>query len=199
MDASIKLMRSQGYNATTVDDICSEAGVTKGGFFHYFSSKQDIAQAALERFREGMTSDYAQAPFRQLADPLDRVLGRLDYAIRSAVESHLTKGCLIGMFAQELSSTHPELREACQQAFLRIAKDLETDLVKARAVHSPKFDFDPKHLSLLYVSVIQGSLMMAKAAGNNDVLRQNLEQFRNQVQNLFSRRANTKTPVQSRN
>ena len=45
-------MRARGYNATTVDDICADAGVTKGGFFHYFKSKDDIAHAALTHFHE---------------------------------------------------------------------------------------------------------------------------------------------------
>ena len=71
VDAGVKLMRRQGFNATTVDDICSAAGVTKGGFFHYFKSKEDIAKAAVVRFREGKRQDFDNAPFRKLADPLD--------------------------------------------------------------------------------------------------------------------------------
>ena len=80
VDAGVSLMRKQGYNATTVDDICSAAGVTKGGFFHYFKSKEDIAKAAVVRFREGKRQDFDNAHFRKLADPLDRVFGRLDFA-----------------------------------------------------------------------------------------------------------------------
>jgi TetR/AcrR family transcriptional repressor of nem operon len=41
VDAGVALMRQRGFSATTVDDICAEAGVTKGGFFHYFKSKED--------------------------------------------------------------------------------------------------------------------------------------------------------------
>src|SRR5271167_651780 len=78
VDAGVGLMRKQGFNATTVDDICSAAGVTKGGFFHYFKSKEDIAKAAMARFRDGKRQDFDNAPFRKLADPLDRVYGRLD-------------------------------------------------------------------------------------------------------------------------
>src|SRR6266851_2140173 len=121
VDAGVKLMRGQGFNATTVEDICSTAGVTKGGFFHYFKSKEDIAKAALLRFRERKSQNFQDASFRKFADPLDRVFGRLDFAVEAAGgKAHLTKGCLIGMFAQELSFTHPELRSACQNSFSRI-------------------------------------------------------------------------------
>jgi TetR/AcrR family transcriptional repressor of nem operon len=188
VDAGVSLMRKQGFNATTVDDICSAAGVTKGGFFHYFKSKEDIAKAAVVRFREGKRQDFDNAPFRKLADPLDRVYGRLDFAKESTGGGkHLTKGCLIGMFAQELSFTNPELRNACQDSFARMAKDFEKDLADAKSLHAPKADFDPKNLAMLYVTIIQGSLMLAKAAEANAVLHENIEQFRRYLQGLFGR------------
>jgi len=193
VDAGVSLMRTRGFNATTVDDICTSAGVTKGGFFHYFKSKDELAKAALERFREGKASDFANAPFRKLADPLDRVLGRLDYVKESyGSPSQVTKGCLIGMFAQELSSTNPVLRNVSQEAFLRVAADFEKDLAEAKALHAPGVDFNPKKLSLFYVSIIQGGLLMAKAATSNAVLMDNIEQFRTHIQNLFGLTAGSK-------
>ena len=145
VEAGVNLMRKQGFNATTVDDICSAAGVTKGSFFHYFKTKQEVAEAAVTAFREGKVRDFANAPFRKLADPLDRIFGRLDFAIEAAGgASNQTKGCLIGVFAQELAFTNPELRDLCQAAFLRTAADIEKDLAEAKALHAPKADFDPK-------------------------------------------------------
>ncbi|HEV2211084.1 MAG TPA: TetR/AcrR family transcriptional regulator [Verrucomicrobiae bacterium] len=187
VDAGVNLMRQRGFNATTVDDICSEAGVTKGGFFHYFKSKDDLAAAALVRFHETKAAEFAQAPFRRLSDPLDRVFGRLEFAKQSVGGTKgVTRGCLIGMFAQELSLTHAPLRTICQDKFADIAKDFEQDLADAKALHAPGATFDPKSLATLYVSIIQGSLMLAKASESNRVLFDNLEQFRLYLQSLFS-------------
>jgi TetR/AcrR family transcriptional repressor of nem operon len=193
VDAGVKLMRARGFNATTVDDICATAGVTKGGFFHYFKSKEEIAKAAVTRFRDGKAKDFQDAPFRRLADPLDRVFGRLDFAKESSGGSkHLTKGCLIGVFAQELSFTHPEFRKACQDSFLRTAQDFEKDITEAKSVHAPKADFDPKNVAMLYVSIVQGSLMLAKASETNAVLHENIEQFRRYLQGLFGQTQRTR-------
>src|SRR5712671_7236578 len=139
LDAGVTLMRSRGFNATTVDEVCAAAGVTKGGFFHYFKSKEDLATAAVTRFHELRAGESADAAFRRLADPLDRVFGRLDFAKEaSGGAKGLTKGCLMGMFAQELSFTHPELRSLCQDKLARIAKDFETDLAEAKALYAPR-------------------------------------------------------------
>jgi TetR/AcrR family transcriptional repressor of nem operon len=43
LDASLRLVRERGYNATSVDEFCQAAGVTKGAFFHHFRSKEELA------------------------------------------------------------------------------------------------------------------------------------------------------------
>lgn len=186
VEAGVKLMRMRGYNATTVDDICLTAEVTKGAFFHYFKSKEDIAKAAILRFSDSRSETSQTAPYREISDPLQRVYGRLDYIKESVGGSkHLTKGCLIGMFAQELSFTNPVLRNTCQEAFLRMANDFEKDLAAAKTVYAAGADFSPKSLALFYVSIFQGSSMMAKASESNAVLLDNIELFRRYLQSFF--------------
>jgi TetR/AcrR family transcriptional repressor of nem operon len=187
VDAGMNLMRASGYNATTVDDICAAAGVTKGGFFHYFKSKDELAQAALEAFFAGKARDYQAAPFRRLADPLERILGRLDFveAASGTASKHVTKGCLIGVFAQEMAFTNSALREACQGYFSRMAGDFEKDLTEAKAAYAPKSNFEPKSVAWLYLAIVQGSLLLAKVAGNNSVLAVNIDQFRQYLQGVL--------------
>ena len=49
VDAARELMLAKGYTATSVDDICTAAGVTKGSFFHYFTDKEHLGRVAAER------------------------------------------------------------------------------------------------------------------------------------------------------
>ena len=142
--------------------------------------------AALAHFHEDRMKSYEDAPFRKLADPLDRVFGRLDF-VKASVggDHHVTKGCLIGMFAQELAVTNPEIGGVCQNYFSRMVRDFSHDLAEAKAAHAPAAKFDPKGLAQFYLSIVQGSLMLAKIAGNNEVLHDNIEQFRSHLKCLF--------------
>src|SRR6516162_5022333 len=72
LDAALELMLAKGYTATSVDDVCTAAGLTKGSFFHYFESKEDLGKAVAERFYAGMHASLQSAPFLQEPDPLDR-------------------------------------------------------------------------------------------------------------------------------
>src|SRR4249919_4330325 len=74
LDAALHVIRAKGYSASTVDDVCARAGVTKGSFFHHFKSKDELALAAVQHFSAMAQGLFATAPYHQHADPLDRLL-----------------------------------------------------------------------------------------------------------------------------
>ena len=49
LSKATELFRMQGFQATSIDDVCAAAHVTKGAFFHYFKSKKALAKACLGR------------------------------------------------------------------------------------------------------------------------------------------------------
>lgn len=48
IESAIKLFSNRGYNAASVDNICAEAGISKGAFYHHFESKQALFLALLD-------------------------------------------------------------------------------------------------------------------------------------------------------
>ena len=48
LDSAIKLFSTRGFNAASVDEICAEAGLSKGAFYHHFESKQALFLALLD-------------------------------------------------------------------------------------------------------------------------------------------------------
>src|SRR5262245_33438101 len=83
-DAAQELMLAKGYSATSVDEVCQAAGLTKGSFFHYFPGKEDMGIAVAERFYAARRQAFEEAPFRRLPDPLDRALGQVDFFLEMA-------------------------------------------------------------------------------------------------------------------
>src|SRR5260221_12834426 len=79
LDAALTVIRTKGYSATTVDDICNAAGVTKGSFFHHFKSKDELALGAAQHFSDMADGPFAQAPYHAVSHPAERVLGYIDF------------------------------------------------------------------------------------------------------------------------
>ena len=75
----MQVIRAKGYSAMTIDDVCLAAGLTKGSFFHHFKSKEELALAAAGHFAAMADSLFAQARYRGLHDPLERLLGYVDF------------------------------------------------------------------------------------------------------------------------
>ena len=107
LDAAVDVIRARGYSATTVDDICEAAGVTKGAFFHHFESKEELAVSAARYFASMSDHLFSTAPYRVLADPVDRLLAYVEFR-KALLQGELPEfTCLHGTMVQEAYRKHP--------------------------------------------------------------------------------------------
>jgi TetR/AcrR family transcriptional repressor of nem operon len=176
------LMLTQGYEATALDEICEKAGLTKGSFFHYFKSKEDLAKALLTRKCSNLqkTKEELYGP-----DPLKRVYGQINMAIEMSKNPKIAKGCLKGMLAQEMSDTHPEIRRICQEYFNNMAEGFAVDLRAAKAKYAPKALFDPLSVAKHFVAILQGSLILVKTYQDHRLAIESIKHFKKYVESLF--------------
>lgn len=182
LDAAIKLMLAQGFEATSVDEIIDEAGATKGSFFHFFKNKEDMGKVALERFVSRQLEMFQSAPFQKEKDPLVRVLGWIDAVISAFQNPAMPKSCLLGNFSQELAPTHPDFQALCSQAFSRSAEGIARDLAAAGRADSAR-------LADLFLTIIQGSLILMKAKKDVSIGVENMRHFKSYIESQFPRKA----------
>jgi hypothetical protein len=97
------------------------------------------------------------------------------------------QSCLLGNLAQELAHTHPRFRASCDEKFSGFARFIQTTLDEAKTKHRAKMDFDPESVSLMFVSLMQGSILLAKTMQDGKLIAHNLEHFRSYVDTLFGK------------
>jgi TetR/AcrR family transcriptional repressor of nem operon len=187
LNAAIQLMKERGYNGTSVDDICRAAGVTKGSFFHYFSSKEDLARAAIAHSAMQVDAQTEAAGYRNRLDPKERVLGYVEYRKEEFKADIATMSCLSGGLVHEVFVAHPNLRERCAEEMLGRAAQLEADLRAAKALYAPKAEWDVKSLAVHIQAVLQGAFVVAKATGNAAVAADSVEHLYCYVNQLLPR------------
>lgn len=186
LDAAVALIRTQGYSATTVDDLCAAAGVTKGAFFHHFKSKDELGVAAADHWSETTAALFAGAPYHDHADPLERLLAYLDFrkAILQGGVPDFT--CLVGTMVQETYETTPAIREACERSITGHAATLEADIAAALRDRNMAPGWTAKSLALHTQAVIQGAFILAKATGEAEVAADSIAHLRRYIELLFS-------------
>ena len=186
LDAALMVIREKGYTDTTVDDLCREAGVTKGAFFHHFKSKEELAVAAAGHFGAMAAGLFGAAPFASLTDPLERLLGYIDFRRSGSSGDLVDCTCLLGTMAQETFITHPAIRDACAAEMLGHAATLEADIAAAMAASGRSFDFTAESLARHTQAVLQGAFVLAKATGGPEIAEESIDHLRRYVSLLLA-------------
>lgn len=183
--ATIDLVRAHGYSATRVEDVCSAAGVTKGSFFHHFSSKEELAIAAAGQWDERALQLFSQASYHRLPDARDRLLGYIDFR-RELLSGDIWEwSCYAGTTIQEVHETYPGIRAAC-------ATSIEHHLVFLRAMiddvlrEHPADGVSAASLAVHMQAVIQGAFVMAKARQDRQAAVDSIDHLRRYVEMLFA-------------
>jgi TetR/AcrR family transcriptional repressor of nem operon len=176
VDVGTDLFRRTGYVATSVDEICTAAGVTKGAFFYHFPSKESLAEACLRRWQEQMETLHRLAAYQSIDDPVQKVLASIDFMIEVFSNPDVQKSCLAGTTVQEVSESNPILRDAAQTCFVQgeaCFQSLLDDACRSRGVM-----LDTASLARHWMGTIQGALLLWKASRDTKVISENLTHFK---------------------
>jgi TetR/AcrR family transcriptional regulator, transcriptional repressor for nem operon len=186
LNAALDVIRAKGYNASRVEDVCEAAGLTKGSFFHHFSSKEDLVLEAAEHWNAMTGGFFANAPYHSAGGALERLLAYVDFR-KSLLRGELPDyTCFVGTMVQEVYGTHPSIREACEQSISGHAATLEGDIAEAVEQHGVHGEWTARSLALYTQAVIQGAFILAKAKGGPEVAVDCLDHLRRYIEMLFT-------------
>ena len=186
LDAALGLVRSKGYTATTDDEICTAAGVTKGAFFHHFRSKDELAVAAVERWSTTTGALFAGAPYHEPSDPVERVLAYIDFRRSLIAGEPAGFTCFAGTLVQEMYDARPAIRDACAACIRDHAATLVADIaaaMRARGLNGQ--GWTAESLALHTQAVLQGAFILAKANGGAAAAIDSVDHLRRYVELLF--------------
>ena len=187
LGAALNVIRAKGYAATTVDDICQAAALTKGSFFHHFKSKDDLALAAAAWWGELTEGFFAAAPYHHSPDPLERLLGYVDFRGEILQGELAEYTCLLGTLVQETYATHPDIRAACDKGMSNHIALITQDVAAAKQLYAPDAPWSPESVGYFIQSVLQGAFIFAKAKQGPEIVREDLAHLRRYLGLIFNR------------
>lgn len=155
MEAAIKLFSKRGYNKASVDDICKEAGISKGAFYHHFKSKQALFLALLDGWLQ--TIDHAIEASRNKTAP--ETFMQMTEAFPFIFE---TAGAGLPMFLEFWlqASRDKKIWEAGIAPYRRYHKYF-TALIKKGVEEGSFVEVDPELASRMIVSSAIGILLQS--------------------------------------
>ena len=138
LDSARMKIRKTGFGSMTVDELCKDAGVTKGAFFHHFKSKEEFGVATANNWDELTSGFFKDAPYHTLADPLERFLGYIRFRRELVTGDIYEFTCVVGTMVQEIFETSSDIRDACHESMFNHDELLVDDIEAAMNIYPPK-------------------------------------------------------------
>ena len=186
IEAARSLVRHRGFAATSVDDLCAAAGVTKGAFFHHFASKEALGVARIDDWTQMTGAMFAAHPYHALPDPLDRVFGYIDLRRALLGQPVPEFSCVAGTTVQEAYETSIPIREAAERSVRSGFEHVRPHLAAALAAH-PVPGVTAEGLAQQFQVATQVGIILAKALNDAAPAREAFDHLERYLRLLFGR------------
>lgn len=190
LDSAKQLLLDHGYGGMSVDQVIEAAGITKGAFFHHFKSKNELAQALLDRYVEMdnvLLHDLIGRAEKLSHDPLQQYL--IFVGLLEEIMSGLNKpppGCLVASYVYQMELFSQATQRSVIEGFHEWERVLGEKLRVIFAKHKPKL---PVTAELIYdnlLALFEGGVILAKLYNKSTALGDQLAQHKQYVELLFA-------------
>ena len=155
LESAIKLFSIQGYNKASVDDICKEAGISKGAFYHHFKSKQELFLALLDGWLHAVDSAIEASKDKTAPETFTHMTEAFPYIFETAGDG-------LPMFLEFWlqASRDKKIWDASIAPYRRYHKYF-TSLIKKGVEEGSFVEVDPELASRMIVSTAMGLLLQS--------------------------------------
>jgi len=165
VETAAQLFRERGFEGIGVADLMSEAGLTHGGFYGHFASKEDLMAEASARALSETLASWSKLAERAQENPLHALA-------KSYLTSHHRDdpgaGCLLAALGPEVSRQGPAVRRAVTD-YLKSACDILAKLVPAKSKAARR-----QKVIASYATMV-GAMVMARAVDDRALSQEILD------------------------
>lgn len=184
IEKSLQLFSVKGYFNTSISDILCATGLTKGGLYGHFRSKEDIWYAVYDR-AVAIWRDIVFRNTRNIEDPLERI----DKAMENNLKDYLGAdvfdgGCFFFNMLVELSGQSASMSKQILKGFVRFSRLLRTWLEEADDKGMLKKGLDLREIANFIIISLNGAAPLYAASRDPAIWEQTISQLRQYVRQL---------------
>ncbi len=191
LDAAHSLILDLGFSGTTVDAIIKQAGVSKGAFFHYFSSKQELGHLLMQRYAEedakhlNETLDKAE----ELSDdPLQQLLifiKLFEQEMNSLKEPY--PGCLFASYLNQSELFDDHAMGIIRKSMLTWRQRVLTKLKVVIKKYPPNREVELESLADMLLVTFEGAFILSQSLEDSGIIARQLSHYHTYLSLLFEK------------
>ena len=189
MDIAERLILNNGFTAMSIDEVIKEAGITKGGFFYHYDSKNDLAYSLLQRYRE-VEAFFFSSLFKRseelTSDPLQQMLVFMKlFAEMMADMDELHPGCLVASITYENQQVNEQVKNITADIVLDWRNLFREKIEKINLIYSPNTAVSSDDLADMLSTIIEGGIIVSRALNDPSILVKQLLEYRSYIELLY--------------
>ena len=190
MNAAQSLILTNGFGGTTVDAVKEKAGVSKGAFFHHFSSKAELGQALVQR--------YAEADAQHLEQTLEKAEGLSDDPLQQLLifvklfEQEMETleepypGCMYASYLHQSGLFDDKIIELIRESMLKWRSRVLEKLKEVIQQHPPQQEVDLESLADMLLVIFEGAFVLSQSVNEAKTVSRQLSHYHRYLQLLFN-------------
>lgn len=170
IERTAPVFNEKGFAGTSLADIESATGLTKGSIYGNFENKDEVALAAFD-YNFGCVTGYLKERILATEDSIERLLVYPKVYRDFPKIPFLKAGCPILNTSTEADDTHPGLRARAANALTYWKTSVENQVKRGIERGEIKRTTNPTEFAVILMALIEGAIMQAKVTGKTTELR----------------------------
>ena len=180
----VKLLQKQNFSSLNIDEVCAQADLSKGAFYHHFKSKDDFNDQATKYYVNQMMTTIQEDYITDI-DPLQRVYYFVEKFKVLTNQGMLSEGCLVGNSSQEISKFNENIKMKNKEYFETWMEAMIFDINESITKHKPTLSINSRNLAQMFVALLQGSILMDKVYMDKSLINENINLYKKFIEMLF--------------
>jgi AcrR family transcriptional regulator len=169
LEVAFHEIHQHGFQGVSIDRIIKKTNVTKGAFFHYFATKNDLGYTIVDELLREMILDRWIRPLAAYNNPVQGILNRFRKLADDMSDEDIVRGCPLNNLTQEMSSVDSVFHEKLQAVMLLWIDETERYLTKAQNDGYLRKTTNTRRLAEFIVTVQEGTFAMAKTMNDRKI------------------------------
>ncbi len=158
-----------GFQATSIGDILTKSGLSKGALYHHFPSKLTLGYAV---FEEVFVPECANRwePALNTPDPITSITTLLRTQVSEMTDEMIRLGCPVNNLGQEMSPIDEGFRQRINREINHWCDELAAAFKRGQAAGHVSTEIDTRQVATFFVASIEGAIGLAKNAQDRTLL-----------------------------
>ena len=183
IEKTAPIFNAKGFAGTSLNDMITATGLTKGSIYGNFVNKDDVALAVFD-YNYGKVASHIKNQVHLQNTAIEKLLVYPQTFRNFLKLPFLQAGCPVLNTSTEADDTHPLLREKAINALGVWQKYMEKLINRGIQNNEIKEDTNANHFAAITMSLIEGAVMQAKVTGKTTVLNITMDHLETMILNL---------------